>query len=582
MTKLRTLKILFLVSFAFSAFGQKVKYKDIYSLLSTKQYDAAEPFLKRYLVDEQENPNAFLFMGIIYQEKAAACHVLRETQSLVSYADSAIHCFDKTVSLLTERELKRNAEYYQAYNRRDLRTGEFGIALSDIQFDLQKRKEALLTRSAAAKMIRHHFESADSLYGVCTAAYQTLTQSHPTEADLFLRASDSTVALLDNLASKFDAAVKAIRLYQSSMTTPGVPAYRHDFKMRPIADYPTEGSDRVDFSAEEVGVWDYGAFAADVRKKITEDIRPLQEQTLKHLTLLFEMATDPTSHANMDVSAPGADRFRRYDGSDPFPPALARLLAAATIFRDRQRQPAADSINAQLMLQDARDDVRALELLDSAVHMLRERDLTKAVHQYAFFLPPELREGKAVEALMDSISTAADAQRQHIHDSLVASELAAHRLRVGEEFIPLSNTDTLNACRPLLTIDERYTVGVKAIDSVSVAGYFYSITPSRIPDVAATFELDTAAFGTLHWPSVKALSTDANDLVYYVLIYADKGDWETYPARVAKIYRVDGLSWTTDLQLGFAPELLEYQPDTGTLVVRGEDTLIIDKNGNPK
>lgn len=582
MTELRALKILFLVLFAFSAFGQKVKYKDIYSLLSTKQYDAAEPFLKQYLAAEQENPNAFLFMGIIHQEKVAACHVLRQTRTLLAHADSAIRCFDKAASLLSERELKRNAEYYQAYNRRDLRTGEFGIALSDIQFDLQKRKEALLTRASAAKMIRHHFELADSLYGVCTASYLMLKKRHPSTQDLFLRAGDSTVALLDNLSSRFDEAMKALRLYQSSMTTPGVPAYRHDFNLRLISEYPTEGSDSLDFSAEEVGIWDYGTVAADMRTKIVKDILPLQEQTLKLLTVLLEMAIDPTSHAEMDIIAPSEDRFRDYDNNDPFPPALARFLDAAIVFEGNRAPGAADSLDVHLMLERARNEAGALKRLDSAVYLLRQKDLAVATHQYALFLPSELRKANAVEALMDTISAAADAERQRIDENLVARELAAQRLRVGDEFIPLSSTDTLAGCQALVTIDEKYTIGVKRMDSVSVTGYFYAITPSRVPDIAATFALDTAAFGPRHWSSLKALSTDADGLVYYVLIYSDGPEQEKYPAKVAKVYRVDGLAWTTDIQLGFVPESLEYMSGTGALAVRGKETLIIDKNGKPQ
>jgi hypothetical protein len=584
MAEQRALTTLFLLFFAFSAFGQKVKYKDIYSLLSTKQYEAAEPFLKQYLASEQDNPNAFLFMGIIYQEKVAACHALRETQSLVTYADSAIHFLGKATSLLTERELKRNAEYYQAYNRRDLRTGEFGIALSDIQFDLQKRKEALLTRAAAAKMLRHHFESADSLYGACVATYQRLSERHPTMRDLFLRANDSTVALLDDLSARFEAAMKGLRLYQSSMTAPGVRSYRHDFSLRTIADYPGEGIDPLDFSAEEVNVWDFGTFATDVRKKIVDDILPLQEETLKLLTALSERENDPKSYGNMELSAIPADRFNRYDDRDPLPLALARLYAASHEFRSSRGRSAAlnDSLDVHFQLDLVRDEMRALERVDSAANLLRQKDLKAAAHLYARFLPPELRTTEALQSLIDTLADAADAERQRVSDNLLAREVAARRLRVGDELIPLHTTDTLSAYRPLLTEDERYTIGVKRMDSVSVAGYFYSITPSRVPDIAATFVLDTAAFGPRHWPSVKALSTDANGLVYYVLIYADRSDQEKFPAKVAKVYRVDGLAWTMDLQLDFLPESLDYKADTGMLAIRGEQTIIIDKNGKPQ
>jgi len=43
-------------------YGQKVKYKDIFALLNSKQYEQAEPFLKRYLRENDDNPNAYLLM----------------------------------------------------------------------------------------------------------------------------------------------------------------------------------------------------------------------------------------------------------------------------------------------------------------------------------------------------------------------------------------------------------------------------------------------------------------------------------------------------------------------------------------
>jgi hypothetical protein len=578
MAELRTLKLLFLLFFAFSAYGQKVKYKDIYSLLSTKQYDAAEPFLKRYLASEQDNPNAFLYMGIIYQEKAVAQHVLRDTRSLVAYADSAIRCFDRAASMLTEREVKRNAEFYQAYNRRDLRTGEFGIALSDITFDLQKRKEALLTRTSAAKMLRHHFESADSLYAACVESFQALKKQHLTQKDLFLRADESTVKTLDEVLSRFDAAIKAIRLYQSSMKSPGVPAYRHDFNLHSIKNYATEGSDAVDFLSEEVNIWDFGAFTADVRGKIISDILPLQKETSDLLRRLS--STD----SNVVFATLPYKRFKPYGDTNPLPLQLAQLCVADNMFQSKRAQTAAfaDSLDVHIQLELAQSEARALEQLDSALNLLRQQNLTTATHQYAHFLPEELRSAEAVEALIRTISSAANDERQRIKENLAMRELQARRLRIGDELIPLSAADTLDGCRPLITKDELYTVGVKRMDSVNVAGYFYSITPSRVPDIAATFALDATVFGPTRWTSVKALSTDANGLVYYVLIYSDQPEKEKYPARVAKIYRADGLSWTADLQLAFVPEALEYQANTGMLAVRGQETLLIDKNGKPQ
>ena len=60
MTKTTLFQFLFLSLVVSQAFGQKIKYKDIFGLLNTKRYEEAEPFLKRYLKETDDNPNAFL------------------------------------------------------------------------------------------------------------------------------------------------------------------------------------------------------------------------------------------------------------------------------------------------------------------------------------------------------------------------------------------------------------------------------------------------------------------------------------------------------------------------------------------
>ena len=111
MFTIRFVKFLLLLLITSSTFAQKQKYKDIFPLLSTKQYDLAEPFLKAYLTETKDNANAYLFMGEIYKAKAESDDVLLNTDKCYQHMDSAIIFYDNALKLVDEKELKKNKDY---------------------------------------------------------------------------------------------------------------------------------------------------------------------------------------------------------------------------------------------------------------------------------------------------------------------------------------------------------------------------------------------------------------------------------------------------------------------------------------
>src|SRR5687767_652689 len=282
MTKIRLIQFLLLSLIASAAFGQKTKYKDIFGLLNTKRYEEAEPFLKRYLKETNDNPNAFLYMGIIYQEKSAKDDVLKQTKRAIMNMDSAIFFYDKASKSITEKELKRNDEFYQAYNRRDLRTGEFGVKLSDVQFDLEKKIEGLRERIDRVKMVKHYFSLADTLYKKSTALFTSIKNDYPEERSLFLRADENLLKRLAALSVRFDSCVKIFENYRSSSTTIGRTGYDQALSLKDINNYATDGTSSANFFLDEVEVWDYKKFADKAKTGIEKDIIPMRDMLVTY------------------------------------------------------------------------------------------------------------------------------------------------------------------------------------------------------------------------------------------------------------------------------------------------------------
>ena len=125
-------------------------------------------------------------------------------------------------------------------------------------------------------------------------------------------------------------------------------------------------------------------------------------------------------------------------------------------------------------------------------------------------------------------------------------------------------------------------MGLNYQDSTSASGYFYTITPSRIPDVKISFPVAPVSFNESQLPNIKSLTySDAAGQVFYVLFYTEKPSKENkYTATLAKIYRSDGLAWSTNCNLAFVPKELLVRNDTGEFVIRADaQESIVDKNG---
>jgi hypothetical protein len=116
-------------------------------------------------------------------------------------------------------------------------------------------------------------------------------------------------------------------------------------------------------------------------------------------------------------------------------------------------------------------------------------------------------------------------------------------------------------------------------------GYFYSVTKSRKPTLGVKFPVDSS-FNQKRLPVLRSqATTDASENIYFVIIYSEeKGQDNTYPASLAKIYKSDGLSWTAPLRLPFIPQSISFQADSGDVVIQsgGEARVTVDKGGKAR
>lgn len=586
MTKIGLIQFLLLVLIS-AAYGQKAKYKDIYALLSTKQYEQAEPFLRSYLKENTDNANAFLFMGMIYQEKASKSDVLKQTPVAIANMDSAIIFFDKTVKTIDDREVRRNKEYYEMYNRRDLRTGEFGVKLSDIQFDLEKRIEGLKERIDRVKMVKHYFSLADTTYRRANGLFVSLQRKYPTETLLYLRADENTVKDLKTLSVRFDSCVKAFENYKTANSTLGKTGYNQNLTLADIVDFSLDGREAADLYKDDVKWWNYKKFADKAGEAIANEILPMRQHLVSYdmeINKLREKLSKDSVSVRSDlmkiIDKLLDEKLRKFD-PEPLPMIVFGLKTTDLEYKSTllEHKPFRDSANVQLQINMLKKELRLLEKLDSTASKLPEDKVEARAADYVDFVASTYSNPAVLKSYVRSLREYGLREQRKKSPLLAQYTKALNYIVDGNDSIPLLE-ELESPFKPLLIVPEKYTVGISLRDTANLQGYFYTIALSRKPEAKAVFPVDKAAVKAGNLSACKTLVySDPAGQIFYVLLYSDAAQTAKFPCTVAKIYRSDGLAWKVDHALGFIPAELAVS-DAGELMIRsGAQQAVVDKNG---
>lgn len=580
-----------LLSFS-TGFGQKVKYKDLYELLRTKQYETAEPFLKRYLTENDDNPNAFLFMGIIYQEKAAKEDFLKQTEGELTEIDSSIYFFTKATATIDDREIRKNKEYYEAYNRRDLRTGEYGVSLSDVQFDLQKRLESLKERSDLVKNAKRFFVAMQLNYDSAQKIYATLQGIAPNEMKFYLRADDGTLLALETLSMRGDSAVQSFNAYKGKAAGLGHAAYNQMLDLVPISNFAQDGTTSADFYQDDLKLWDYKKFADNAHKTIQDEIQPMEKNLLEYdieINKLREKLTTDSVSVKNDLTKLIDKLFiaqlKKYD-PDPMPVDLFALKVGeleykSTLIEDKKLR---DSANVFLQLKLSQGELAEVIHLDSIATKLANRNLDEDVKDYEPFVKNTFHSADLLKGYVRTVKDFADREYASKQEEVANKKKGLDWLIDGNDSIPLGSGVRTARFLPMTTVNETYTAGLYFADSVrSARGYFYTINPSRLVAVKVRFPIDSVDMKRNLTDSIKMFSAaDAQGQIFFVMLSLGSKVGAIYPATLCKIYRSDGLAWSSNIKLAAKPEDLVLDQDSGSVKITygpGRPPLVIDKNG---
>ncbi|MBS1976995.1 MAG: hypothetical protein JST46_06465 [Bacteroidetes bacterium] len=558
-----------------TALAQKIKYKDLFVLLNNRQFDDAEPFLKKYLATTTDNPNAYLFMGLIYQDKAEKLDMLRETTKTVTWLDSAVYFYQKASKGINEKEIDKNEEYYQMYNRRDIRTGKFGVKLSDVQLDLEARMK-LKSRAKSIENMKSQFLMAEKFYNKTKTEFVAFQKSHPTLGDLYVRADERSMDSLKHLAHLYDSSLINFNDYKATASSLGKTGHNQVLDPREINDYTKDGRDETDFYKDDLKVWDYKRWALSSLEVIEKEIVPMKnslvavdveinkvQQKLKKDSVAV---WDDIKLLRTKISFPGLLKI------DPqplpleiFEMKLGELSYGSQVAGDRAIR---DSANLVLQVESLRKQVSLSGKLDSLARVIQDKkDLGDKLNDYQHFIKAGYGTSDVLVNLVRSTHEFAAAQKQSKEAQLLRKEQSLKWMVSTTDSIPLIADNGLKSNFKPVLITDKFTAGLQFADSVAT-GYFTFIEPSRKIKSKVSFPVP-ATMTKRMLPFIKGLTTaDDKTNVEFVLLYSESKSGEKYASALARIGRKEGLVWSVNADFDLLPQEMVYNPETSELSVK--------------
>jgi hypothetical protein len=247
--------------------AQKIKYDDLFMLLNSGAYDQAEPTLKLFLAESKnsDHANGHYQMGAILEKRFYGKDILGDTALISKSADSAIVFFKKAIELITEKELKRNDELYQNFYRRDLRTGEFGIKISDVHLDIEKKIENINARKKAIRDFRTMLLRINGRRNLSAMLYKQMVAKSPVYRDLLFSLKEDDLVSLDRMKDNAQGLYELINELKAAAKNLGSTYYQgfQDFKV--IEKYGEDGISQEDLFGGELELWDYETWATATR-----------------------------------------------------------------------------------------------------------------------------------------------------------------------------------------------------------------------------------------------------------------------------------------------------------------------------
>jgi hypothetical protein len=604
--RLSWMKHIILIGFLFSStiipgFSQKVKYKSLFILLKAENYYDGDRYLRGFLKEEPEHPNANYHMGRMLQSYMAEQDLLNSSARIIELADSSLRYYKKALNITTEKYVKKHDDdYYAEFERRDMRSAKFIVKLSDVQLDMETRMAAVKKFKLDVVNLINHLSSAINLYDSSLNYYQRIKANAGSTNLLYFNSGPDELLLFRKLAARYDSSIYHFQTFQALMKDMGNGNAKQKLVEKQIEYYPLDSLDRPDFYATTVKLWNYAEWANSTEDVVLKQIYPLKKRMAsfdERLKVLHNKIINDSLDARPEIFRLATENVARdivnYDDSS-LPAAIYNYRIAEINYHSAinyWHKVVADTSHVGVKLdvledlrKQQRGNVKLLECLteaNNASERLIFREFIVERYQddngMAEFIRQQTIDVQNDSLLLDKLLTETREEDKYAYWQ---SESIA--LEVGSQ---ISNADSAQFSTVMIDSLFDRVLGFYAwMENAGSLALSFGISPSsRTLDTLYTVPIDTIVAADGDMAALQFLSDSIGvQKRVWVLNTTQPDNDSKYSVQVFTTNLTDGIGWNKEFIINDIPQAIKFNETNQSFTLTGkneEPLLLLNENG---
>lgn len=262
-----------------SLYAQRIKYKDLFPMLSTLSQEETKTALKEYISEDLDHPNANFRLALIYESNYKKTDPLTHYEYAIANAEQARLRYIKSRQMVDDREVDRNNEYYFPLFKTFDAKGKPLVTFAQVQQKINNGYDSADLFILKLPTIYKAFTSSVSHYDQAVKIFSSVSSQFGSTEELLLLYDGSLDAKLDELKMHYDSANHFIKKYTELITEYPIRGYNQKYKIQPIKIFRLDGlQSRINFLTNNILLWDYGTWVDVIKSRANKDIADLRKR----------------------------------------------------------------------------------------------------------------------------------------------------------------------------------------------------------------------------------------------------------------------------------------------------------------